>query len=524
MSDYYGIPQMESLHKVAADKAEAARMALEAGVDIELPDPDAYTTIPQLVREGRVSMATVDRAVARNLRAKFLLGLFENPYVDPDRAERVTDSEAHRALAAEAARRSITLLKNQGNLLPLDRTKLASIAVIGPNANRAHLGGYSDDPQRGISVLQGITDKVGASIRVKYAEGVKITKEGGNWWADTSTPSDPAEDTRLIAEAVNVAKTSDVVLLVIGGNEDTNKEAWADNHLGDRDSVELFGRQEDLVRAIVATGKPVAVMLINGGPLATPYVAEKVPAILEGFYLGQETGVAVADVLFGDYNPSGKLPISFPRSTGQLPIYYNHKPTAKRGYLFASKEALFPFGHGLSYTTFGYSAPALGQARIGVAGQTTVSVTVTNTGRVRGEGGRAALHPRPGELGDAAGEGAEGLPAGVARAGREQDGELRDHAGDALVPEPGDEAGGRAGNVRHHDRQKLGEHAVGRARGDGPVGRTASVSSRTPKGSTDGAYRPRHPWIFFRSGATWFPGLRPARRTAVSPRGRAPSS
>lgn len=385
VSDYYAIPQMESLHHVAADKAEAARMALEAGVDIELPDPDAYLTIPQLVREGRVSMAVVDRAVARNLRAKFLLGLFENPYVDPERAAAVANSQAHRDLAAEAARRSIVLLKNQGGLLPLDRSKIKSIAVVGPNADRAHLGGYSDDPGRGVGVLQGVAEKAGPSIKVSYAEGVKITKEGGNWWADTSTPSDPAEDAKLIAEAVGVAKASDFVLLVLGGNEDTNKEAWADNHLGDRDTLELMGRQNDLVRAVLATGKPVAVMLINSGPLAITYVAENVPAILEGFYLGQETGVAVADVLFGDVNPGGKLPVSFPRSVGQLPIYYNHKPTARRGYLFTSKEPLFPFGHGLSYTTFSYSAPALAQARIGPAGQTTVSVTVTNTGRVRGD-------------------------------------------------------------------------------------------------------------------------------------------
>jgi beta-glucosidase len=385
-SDYYGIPQLESLHHVANDKAEAARLALEAGVDAELPDPDCYPSLLQLVREGKVPEALVDRAVARNLRAKFLLGLFENPYVDPERAARVTDSVEHRALAAEAARRSITLLKNDNDLLPLDRARLKSIAVIGPNADRAHLGGYTDPtPARGVSILEGLTKKVGRSVKVNFAEGCKITREGGDWWADSSHPSDPDEDERLMAQAVEVAKTSDVALVVVGGNEDTNKEGWADNHLGDRDSLDLVGRQNDLVRAVLATGKPTVVVLINSGPLSVNYIAENVPAILEGFYLGEETGTGVADVLFGDYNPSGKLPVSFPRTVGQLPVYYNHKPTAKRGYLYASAEPLYPFGYGLSYTTFEYSNLKVSPERIAPDGRAQVSVTVTNTGRRAGE-------------------------------------------------------------------------------------------------------------------------------------------
>jgi beta-glucosidase len=385
VSDYYGIPQLESLHHVAADKAEAARLALEAGVDIELPDPDCFPVLVQLVKEGKVAEATIDRAVARNLRAKFLLGLFENPYVDPERAVKVTNSQTHRDLAAEAARRSIVLLKNENNMLPLDRNGLKSIAVIGPNADRVHLGGYSDNPGRGISVLQGINDKVGSKIKVTHAVGCNITKEGGDWWADASHLSDPAEDSKLIAQAVETAKAADLAVLVLGGNEDTNKEGWADNHLGDRDSLDLVGRQNDLVKAVLETGKPTIVLLINGGPLSVNYIAEKVPAILEGFYLGQETGVAVADVLFGDYNPAGKLPVTFPRSVGQLPSYYNRKPTAKRGYLFTSKEPLFPFGFGLSYTTFEYSNLRLSAPQIGRAGQTKVSVRVTNTGKRAGD-------------------------------------------------------------------------------------------------------------------------------------------
>jgi beta-glucosidase len=384
VSDYYGITQLQDLHHVANDKAEAARLALEAGVDIELPDPDCFPFLLKLVREGKVSEASINKAVARLIRAKFLLGLFENPYVDPDRAVRVTNSPEHRELAAEAARRSIVLLKNENNLLPLDRSRLRSIAVIGPNADRVHLGGYSDDPGRGVSVLQGITEKIGNQIRVTYAEGCKITQEGGDWFADSSHLNTPADDEKSIAQAVEVARAADVALLVLGGNEDTNKEAWADNHLGDRDSLELVGRQNDLVRAVLETGKPTIVMLINSGPLSINYIADKVPAILEGFYLGQETGVGVADVLFGDFNPTGKLTVTFPRSVGQLPAYYNRKPTARRGYLFTSKEPLFPFGYGLSYTTFDYANLKLSPAQIRPQDQTKVSVIVSNTGKRAG--------------------------------------------------------------------------------------------------------------------------------------------
>jgi beta-glucosidase len=384
VSDYYAIPQMMDLHHLAADKATTAKLAIEAGVDAETPDPDSYPTLIQLVKDGKVAQATIDQAVARNLRAKFLLGLFENPYVDVERAARVTNSIEHRALAAEAARRSITLLKNDNNLLPLNASALKSIAVIGPNAATVHLGGYSDDPGRGVSVLQGIKDKVGDRVQVTYAEGCKITKEGGDWFADSAHLSDPAEDQKLIAEAVQVAKGADVALLVLGSNEDTNKEGWADTHLGDRDSLDLVGRQNDLVKAVLETGKPVVVMLINSGPLSINYIAENVPAILEGFYLGQETGTGVADVLFGDYNPAAKLTISFPRSVGQLPLYYNRKPTARRGYLFANKEPLFPFGFGLSYTTFAYSNLKIDPARIGPSDNAHVSVTVSNTGKRAG--------------------------------------------------------------------------------------------------------------------------------------------
>jgi beta-glucosidase len=385
-SDYYGVPQLAEFHHVAADKEEAARKAVAAGVDIELPDVDAYGTLVRQVRDGKIPMADIDALVARVLRAKFLAGLFERPYVDVAKAEQVSNTPESQALALQAARETIVLLKNQGNLLPLDRSKLKTIAVIGPNAKGVHLGGYSGNfpGRRGVSVLQGIQDKVGAG-KVVYAEGCRITESEPDWYADKVVLGDPALNAKRIEEAVKVARTADVVLLAIGDNEATCREAWAPGHLGDRDSLELLGEQNDLVKAVLATGKPTVVLLIGGRPLTVNYVAENVPAILEGWYLGQEGGTAVADVLFGDYNPGGKLPITFPRSTGQLPVYYYQKPSAKRGFLFASVDPLFPFGFGLSYTTFAYSNVRLAQNRIGDGGSTTVSVDVKNTGSRAGD-------------------------------------------------------------------------------------------------------------------------------------------
>ena len=388
VSDYDGINQLESLHHVVASKADAARKALEAGVDIELPDIDCYATLAEQIRQGRVSEATLDKAVARILRAKFLAGLFENPYVDPENALKVNNGPEHQQLALQAAREAIILLKNQGNLLPLDRNKIRSLAVIGPNATPCRLGGYSADPGRCVTVLDGIRAKAGDKIKVNYALGAAITENDTGWqgwYEDKVEPPDPAKDERRIAEAVGLAKSSDVVLLFLGGNEQTCREAWAESHLGDRDSLDLVGRQNDLVKAVLETGKPVVVFLLGGRPLSISYIAEKVPAILEGWYLGQEGGTAVADVLFGDYNPAGRLPITFPRSVGQLPDFYNHKPSRVRSYLFANSSPLFSFGYGLSYTTFKYENLRLTQGKIGTRGTTSVKVDVTNTGKMAGD-------------------------------------------------------------------------------------------------------------------------------------------
>ena len=385
VADYGAVSELARRHHVATNIADAGRQALEAGVDQELPEPICFKEIPKLVKDGSLPVATVDQAVSRVLRAKFVMGLFENPLVDADRAAKVVNSTAHQALALEAAQRSVTLLRNEGGLLPLDAAKLKTVAVVGPNAAKVHLGGYSDDPGRGVSVLQGIQNRLGSAVKVLYAEGCRITEEGGRWYENNATLPKPAEEDARIAQAVDTAKQSDVVVLVLGSNEDTNKEGWADNHLGDRDTIELFGRQMDLARAVLATGKPVVVFLNHSGPLAIPELAEKAPAILTGFYLGQETGTAAASVLFGDVNPSGKLPITFPRSTGQIPAFYNRKPTATRGYLFTSNKPVFPFGFGLSYTTFSYADAQVEPSRIRAGERATVNVTVQNTGTRAGD-------------------------------------------------------------------------------------------------------------------------------------------
>jgi beta-glucosidase len=384
VSDYYAIEQMVSRHAVAADLPEAARQAIDAGVDVELPDIQAYGTLADLVKSGRVSEAALDRCVARVLRAKFLAGLFEDPYADPDRAERVSNTPEHQALALEAARRSIVLLKNDG-ILPLDRRRLQTVAVVGPNAKGVRLGAYSSDPGRGVDILQGITDKAGPGLRVLYAEGVRITEHEPSWTSDTVVFGDPAKNRERIADAVSVARGADVVVAVVGTNESTSREAWSDTHLGDVADLRLSSQQEDLIEAVRATGKPVVVVLINGRPLAIPRVAETVGAVLEGFYLGQEGGTALAEVLFGDYNPGGKLPISIPREVGQLPVYYDRKPTSFRPYLDLPREPLFAFGHGLSYTTFALANVKVTPPQIDRAGQATVAIDVTNTGPRTGD-------------------------------------------------------------------------------------------------------------------------------------------
>ncbi|MEJ0043354.1 MAG: glycoside hydrolase family 3 C-terminal domain-containing protein [Rhizomicrobium sp.] len=274
------------------------------------------------------------------------------------------------------------LLKNDGTL-PLSKS-VKTLAVIGPNAVGTHLGGYSSVPRHTVDILSGIKAKLGAGVNVLYSEGARIT-ESSEWGADEVKLADPAENAQRIQDAVRVARNADVIVLVIGDTEQTSREAWANNHLGDRDSLDLVGQQDDLANAIFALGKPVVVVLINGRPLSVVNVAAKANALVEGWYLGQNTGTAMADILFGDANPGGKLPVTIARGVGQLPMFYNYKPSAHRGYLFDTVAPLFPFGFGLSYTTFDISAPRLSADTIRPDGSVTVSVDVKNTGTRAGD-------------------------------------------------------------------------------------------------------------------------------------------
>ncbi|HXA45808.1 MAG TPA: glycoside hydrolase family 3 N-terminal domain-containing protein, partial [Candidatus Angelobacter sp.] len=384
VSDYYSIWELSHRpdthgHHVAADKSQAAVLAVRAGVNIELPEPDCYRHLVGLVRKKVLRESELDDLIAPMLLWKFKMGLFDDPYVDPAEAEKIVGCDAHRELARQAARETITLLQNENDLLPLNPARLKTVAVIGPNADRSLLGGYSGVPGNNVTVLAGIQARLGNAVKVVYAEGCKITR-GGSWQQDEVVPSDPAEDQMQIAEAVQVARTADVVVVAIGGNEQTSREAWSLKHMGDRTSLELIGRQNELVSALLATGKPMVALIFNGRPLAINQVAQHVPAILECWYLGQECGHAVAEVLFGDHNPGGKLPISIPRSVGQLPVFYNHKPSARRGFLWDDATPLFPFGFGLSYTTFALKNVRLAKKRMSRTGSTRVLVDVTNTG------------------------------------------------------------------------------------------------------------------------------------------------
>jgi len=401
VSDWFAIRQLITKHHVAADEAEAARRALAATVDIELPDYDVYPVLLEQVRRGVVPEAAIDAAVRRLLWAKFAVGLFDGaPYVDPEEAERVNASEEDRALALEAAREAIILLKNDG-LLPLEAGRLDRVAVIGPHAGEVLLGGYSGRPRYTVSILEGLRERLRGEAEVLYAEGVRITEDsvftdepqphlGGErayprWVADTVVWTDPESNRRRIEEAVALARRSDVAILVVGGNEQTSREAWAVNHLGDRLSLRLPGQQEELVKAVLATGVPVVLVVIGGQPYVITELVDRVGAIVWGWYLGQETGRAVAEVLLGDYNPAGRLPITIPRHEGQLPAYYSHKPSKELDYVDGPSRPLFPFGYGLSYTRFAYRRVWLEPDRVGGCGTVQVNVEVENVGDRAGD-------------------------------------------------------------------------------------------------------------------------------------------
>jgi len=373
VSDWTAVAELLN-HGVAESRAEAGKLALEAGVDMDMVSRIYVNDLPALVRAGRIPMAVVNEAVRRVLRGKAALGLFDDPYhgTTVERERSVMLAPEHRQVARRVAQESIVLLKNDASRLPLD-SRVRSIAVIGPLADDkvSALGSWPGrgDPRDAVTPLDGIKARAG-SVSVLYAKGCGIT--------DTATAG--------FAEAVAAAKQADVAVLVLGEAGDMSGEAAS------RANIDLPGVQQQLLEAVHATGTPVVLVIMNGRPLTIPWAAEHVPAIVESWFLGVETGPALAAVLFGDVSPSGKLPVTFPRYVGQIPLYYNHKNTGRptgpdkytSKYTDLPVTPQFPFGHGLSYTTFGYSDLRLSAARIPTAGTLRVSVTVTNTGSREG--------------------------------------------------------------------------------------------------------------------------------------------
>ena len=390
-SDYGSVHMLHSCHRTAATPAEAGAQALRAGMDLEAPlDYGFGAQLVALVRKGRLPVSLVDQAVSRILRVKFLLGLFENPYAEgPAKIRRTVHTDAHRRLARKVAQESIILLKNEKGLLPLT-TRIGSIAVIGPNAEEAQMGDYSAPGASGVGPLAGIKSAVSRRTKIRYAPGCTmygLSREG-------------------FGEAVEAARGSDVAIVFIGGTSHslggvgwgTGKGAASCGEGFDVTDLAPPGVQADLVRAIHQTGTPTIVVLVNGRPYSIPWMAENVPAIIEAWYQGEEGGNAIADVLFGKVNPSGKLTVSVPRSVGHVPVFYNHMPSARgiyhvpgapgkpgRDYVFSHPSPLFEFGHGLSYTTFNYSNLRVSPRRILPNGKVKVRVDVRNAGAVAGK-------------------------------------------------------------------------------------------------------------------------------------------
>lgn len=384
VADYFAINELQGRHSIVETIGEAGALSLRSGVDLELPDGVAFYELKEKIEAGEFDEALVDQAVRRVLEMKERANLYATPYADPEAADALTGNQEARELAEEAARKAPVLLKNEGNILPLDTDDYKTIAVIGPNAAITVLGGYSDEPRQTVSILDGIRNKVGERSTVLDAQGVTLT-DNRSWWDDEVNLIDEAQNRRDIQKAVSVAQNADLVILAIGGDESTSREAWSETHMGDRNDITLIGQQKELVEALAETGKPMVSVVISGRPLSLANVEDSLDAILYGWILGQETGTAVADLLFGDANPSGKMPVSVPRTVGQIPAFYNHKPTARRGYAFDDAGPLYVFGEGMSYTTFDISEPRLSAATINADEDASVSVNVTNSGAMAGD-------------------------------------------------------------------------------------------------------------------------------------------
>ncbi|WP_299012511.1 beta-xylosidase [uncultured Polaribacter sp.] len=382
VSDNNDIARLGTMHFIAENRTKSALLGLEAGVDMDLvigknEKLAAYNSkvLKDTITQNPDLEKYIDIATTRILTAKYKLGLFDAEPKEIDTETVYTSTKEHQEFSYEMAKKAIILLKNDNNVLPLDMSKIKSLAVIGPNAHEnkpkkgtySLLGGYSGLPPFYVSALDGIKAKVGDKVKINYAKGCDLLSNSKDGF--------PA--------AIAAAKKSDAVVLVIGGSRRTGGEGV------DRADLDLYGVQKELVKAIHKTGKPVVAVLINGRPLSINYVAENIPSILETWYLGMRSGDAIADAIFGDVNPGGKLTVSFPRSVGQVPVTYLERPdfigSGKGQFKDADKTPLFPFGYGLSYTTFKYGTPKFKDASISVDGSTTISVDVTNTGDRAGD-------------------------------------------------------------------------------------------------------------------------------------------
>ncbi|WP_295713293.1 beta-glucosidase BglX [Mucilaginibacter sp.] len=396
VSDYTAVNEMEA-HGLG-DLQTISALALKAGLDMDMVGEGFLTTLKKSLKEGKITPFYIDQACRRVLEAKYKLGLFDNPYKSIDEAREATDvlSPANRSAAREITKHSFVLLKNDAQTLPLKKT--GSIALVGPLANnqRDMLGTWvvAGDWEKSISVMQGIKNVVGNGVTINYAKGSNITEDTTfikrlNFGPGmVSVDKKPADE--LLKEAIDAANKSDIIVAVVGESQSMSGESSS------RSDIDIPEPQKNMLKALSKLGKPMVIVLFNGRPLTLTWEDEHASAILDVWAPGTEAGNAIADVLFGDYNPAGKITATFPRSVGQIPIYYNHKNTGrpydgkgpskfKSNYLDISNDPLYPFGYGLSYTTFGYSDVKLSKTKLKGNETLTATVTVTNTGKYAGE-------------------------------------------------------------------------------------------------------------------------------------------
>jgi beta-glucosidase len=397
-SDYEGLKHLYTFHHIAKDAEGAALIGLSAGVDLEAPSSDVYGKLIGLVKEGKVKEAQIDSAVARILTIKFKAGLFEKALPDTSALKKRVHTPEHIALSQQIAEESIILLKNEKQLLPLNINSLKSLAVIGPNANQVQYGDYSStrDSRSGTTVLNGIKQLVGNKVKINYAKGCALS----------------GSDKSGFAGAVAAARNSDAVVVVLGTTSVVFSGVGWNGHAPESEPKDPFtcgegydvtdinpdGVQRELLQAVYKTGKPVILVLVHGRPQSISWEKENIPAIVEAWYPGERGGNAIANILFGKVNPSGRLTVSIPQSTGHIPVFYNHVVSNKgfyhnpgspekpgQDYVFSSPDVLFPFGYGLSYTTFKYSNMQVSAASFGKNEAVTVSVDVTNGGSMVGK-------------------------------------------------------------------------------------------------------------------------------------------